>query len=190
MCSTDILHAKHQTTLRTSASLPYTLGKCVVGYKEETCLIGVGRTSDIMWCNWEHTLYETVWEHSGRIALLKCWVNVLCIFGSVKYIRYKTTHALKLFQETQSWIPDCTCVAYFTTGILLRPGTNETEVRKQTDVADWWNWMRRTLMCGSLWILSKRGTASFYILVRNSNVMSEHSTRFPHFRIPAKRLLK
>jgi hypothetical protein len=84
--------------------------------------------------------------------------------------------------------------AYFVTGVLLRTGTNETGFRKQTDVADWWNWMYRILMCGPLRVLSKRGTASFYILVRNSNVMSERSTRsqpvFKHFRVPAKRLLK
>jgi len=130
-CSTDILHATHQTTLRTSASLPYTLGKCVVWYKEGICLIGAERTSDIMWCSWEHTFYKPVWEHSGRIALLKYWVNVLCIVGSLKYIRYKTTCALKLFKETQSWVPHCTYVAYFATGVLLRSATNETDVRKQ-----------------------------------------------------------
>lgn len=159
----------------------------MVGYKEGTCLLSVVRTSDIVWCSWEHTLYEPVWEHSVHIALLKCSVNVLCIVGSVKYlyIRYKTTRALKLFQETH-----CTYVAYLTTRVLLRTGTDETDVRKQTDVTDWWNWMWRTLMCGPLTIISKRGTASFYILVRNSNVMSEHSTRSPNFRIPAKRLLK
>lgn len=136
-------HSTRQTstTPRTSASLPYTLGKCVVGYKEGTCLIGVGRKSDIMLCSWKYRLYERVWEHSGRIALLKCWANVLCTVGSVKYIRYKTTRALKLFQEIQSWVPHCTYVAYFTNGVLLRTGTNETDVRKQTDVADWWNCM-------------------------------------------------
>jgi len=85
-------------------------------------------------------------------------------------------------------------VAYFATGVLLRTGTNETGVRKQTDVADWWNWMYRILMCGPVRIVSKRGTASFYILIRNSNVMSEGSTRFQpvfkHFRVPVKRLFK
>jgi purine-cytosine permease-like protein len=140
----------------------------------------------------ENTRCTSLCENSVHIALLKCPVNVLCIVGSVKYlyIRYKTTRALKLFQETQSWVPHCTYVAYLTTRVLLRTGTDETDVRKQTDVTDWWNWMWITLMCGPLTILSKRGTASFYILVRNSNVMSEHSTRSPHFRIPAKRLLK
>lgn len=139
-CSTDI-SARQTSNYTSDLSFIALYAGEMCGRIQGICLIGVERRSDIICCNWEHRLYEPLWEHSGRIAMLKYWVNVLCIVGSLKYTLCKTTRALKVFQKTQNWAPHCTYVAYFNTGVLLRTGTYETDVTKQTNVVDWWNWV-------------------------------------------------